>query len=126
VIPRNAVLQGVQFREFVRYIVDPETSKSGFNPHWRPQSNVCFPCHIDYDFIGHFETLSADAAAVLARINSSAAAGLRFPIIDPDNRRHSHNKSQRLDDMFNDIDPSDIRLLKTIVYANDFLLFGYK
>jgi len=118
--------QGVHFREFVRYIVDPNTSKSGFNMHWRPQSNVCLPCQIDYDFIGHFETLSNDAAAVLARINSPSAPGLRYPTSDPDNRRHHYNSSQRLVQMFSDIDQSDIDALKTVVYAKDFLLFGYE
>jgi len=113
----------VQFREFVRYIVDPKTSESGFNMHWRPQASVCFPCQINYDFIGHFETLRADAAAVLARINSSR---LRYPTSDPDNRGHHYNTSQRLASMFSDIDREDIHALKTVIYARDFLLFGYK
>jgi len=116
----------VQFREFIRYIVDPATSRSGFNSHWRPQSSVCLPCQIDYDFIGHFETLTSDAAAVLARINSASVPTLRFPTSDPDNRRHRYNSTRRLASMFAGIDKSDMHALKTVVYARDFLLFGYK
>jgi len=124
------VRQGVQFREFVRYLVDPRTNISNFDPHWRPQSNACFPCQIDYDFIGHYETLSSDADAVLTAINSSSRSvppGLRYPASDPDNPHPQHyNTSRRLTDMFADIDKSDIDALKGVVYARDFLLFGYE
>jgi len=125
------LLQGVQFREFVRYLVDPQTNISNFDPHWRPQSNACFPCQIDYDFIGHYETLSSDAGAVLIAINSSSPSvlppGLHYPTNDPDNRHPDHyNSSRRLTKMFADIDRADIHALKSVVYAKDFRLFGYQ
>ena len=45
---------GVTFPEFIHYYTDTESSR---DTHWQQYEKLCHPCSIDYDFIGHFETL---------------------------------------------------------------------
>ena len=45
---------GVTFPEFIHYYTDNESRR---DPHWQQYEKLCHPCSIDYDFIGHFETL---------------------------------------------------------------------
>jgi hypothetical protein len=115
--------QDVQFKEFVRWIVDPRNRPSRYNFHWRPQTDLCLPCHIDYDFIGHYETLSSDAAVVLERIR--ATPRVSFPNTDPDNR-HRYNVTERRAKLYADVDASDVERLRTVVYAEDMQLFGFE
>ncbi|XP_054163738.1 carbohydrate sulfotransferase 11-like [Oppia nitens] len=74
--PTNESLErghDVTFEEFLTYISQLNTSDHNhqFNEHWRPVTNLCFPCAIDYDVIGKYETLHSDVQLVLrkARIN---------------------------------------------------------
>lgn len=45
---------GVTFPEFIHYYTDNESRR---DPHWQQYEKLCHPCSIDYDFIGHFDTL---------------------------------------------------------------------
>jgi hypothetical protein len=128
----------VQFDEFVRYIVDPANKPSDFNFHWRPQFDLCLPCRINYDFVGHLETLQTDAHAVLTRLGPPASH-VQFPTVDPDNVHGSHrvtatavasaghctNWTARLKRKYASVSNNDIERLKTVVYANDMKVFGY-
>ncbi|XP_078343580.1 carbohydrate sulfotransferase 11-like [Oculina patagonica] len=53
----------VTFTEFLKYIV----TSSNRNPHWRQYQQICFPCTLKFDFIGHFETLGDDVAYMLKK-----------------------------------------------------------
>uniref|UniRef100_A0A8D3DTC5 Carbohydrate sulfotransferase n=1 Tax=Scophthalmus maximus TaxID=52904 RepID=A0A8D3DTC5_SCOMX len=54
------------FQNFIQYLVDPQTEKDQpFEPHWRQIHRLCHPCHIQYDFIGHQETLHEEAEQLL-------------------------------------------------------------
>jgi len=44
----------VTFNEFVQHIIDPRTRRP-LDRHWRPYHQLCQPCRIHYDFIGHYE-----------------------------------------------------------------------
>lgn len=111
------------FKEFIRYVLDPTNPPASANPHWRPQYDICHPCHVQYDFIGHFETLKKDASVVLEKI--SAAQRVKFPDFDPDNQ-HQYTTAELKKNLFRKIPASDVERLKTNVYKNDFELFGYK
>ena len=113
---------GVTFREFVRYVVDPVNVAAKANQHWRPHYDLCHPCHIHYDFVGHYDTLQRDADVVLTTIG--ATDRVKFPAIDRDNRRQRRT-SELLADMFADVPEKHVRLLKTTVYGNDFMLFDF-
>ena len=54
--------EDVTFEEFVQYVLQQaDVGQDRLDSHWRPQYNLCQPCHINYDFIGHYETLRQDA-----------------------------------------------------------------
>ena len=105
----------VTFTEFVRHIIDPRTRRP-FDRHWQPFYQLCQPCRIRYDFIGHYETLIADSRYVLGRL------GIRddqFP-----QPGISYNSSGRVVEMFSQLTKSEIARLVE-VYRLDFALFGY-
>uniref|UniRef100_A0A3B3HMT5 Carbohydrate sulfotransferase n=1 Tax=Oryzias latipes TaxID=8090 RepID=A0A3B3HMT5_ORYLA len=54
------------FHNFVQYIVDPRSEKyAPFEPHWRQMHRLCHPCLVEYDFVGHQESLQEDAQQLL-------------------------------------------------------------
>ena len=65
----------VSFPEFIQYFSDNKTR----NQHWRQYEKICHPCVIDYDFIGHYETLKEDAPLLLKMAGIKESA--KFPPI---------------------------------------------
>ncbi|XP_052791910.1 carbohydrate sulfotransferase 11-like [Mya arenaria] len=53
----------VTFVEFLLYIVQSNTGT--LNPHWRPVSKLCNPCHVEYDVIGKQETFANDSNLII-------------------------------------------------------------
>jgi hypothetical protein len=113
----------VQFSDFVRYVADPANDPRQCNQHWRPMFDLCHPCQIHYDFIGHYDTLTADADFVIKRIG--AHNKVRFPYEDPDNQRQQKTR-EILKQMYDTVSDSDLSRLRAVVYQNDFELFGYE
>lgn len=105
----------VTFRELVKHIIDPRTRRP-LDPHWQPFHQLCQPCRIHYDFIGHYETLDDDSRYVLARI------GIHDDQLPQPSARH--NSTGRVAKMFAQLTKSEIRRLRE-VYRLDFALFGY-
>ena len=92
--------------------------------HWRPQYNLCDPCHFKYDFIGHYETLQHDAEHVLRQISRySNNTHVQFPATDVDNR--SRNSHEFLQQFYANVSSSDIRGLLQL-YKKDYDVFGFK
>ena len=56
------------FSEFVQFLLDPRTKHPFSNRHWKPYHELCKPCQVHYDFIGHLETIRQDAAYLLKKI----------------------------------------------------------
>uniref|UniRef100_A0A7N6FI03 Carbohydrate sulfotransferase n=1 Tax=Anabas testudineus TaxID=64144 RepID=A0A7N6FI03_ANATE len=56
------------FHNFIQYLLDPQTEKKPFEAHWRQMHRLCRPCLIQYDFVGHQETLQEDAEALLRHL----------------------------------------------------------
>lgn len=112
----------VEFSDFVRYVANPTRNPRTSNQHWRPQSDLCHPCHIQYDFIGHYDTIQTDAAVVINRIG--AADKVRFPFEDPDNKRRMHTNELVMEAIAKS-SADDVARLRTSVYAEDFELFGF-
>lgn len=113
---------GVTFADFVRYVADPSNDPRSSNQHWRPMSELCHPCHVTYDFIGHYDTIQTDAAVVLDRIGASDR--VRFPFDDPDNRRR-HKTDAVVRAMYGTASSLDVARLRATVYRDDMKLFGY-
>jgi len=111
----------VTFSEFVRYVLwESENKLDQVDHHWQPQYDICQPCHIKYDYIGHYETMLNDAKDVLRNI--AAGADVQFPLGDFDSRVPNSNKYFEL---FENVSVSDIRRILDF-YRNDYKVFGYK
>jgi len=110
----------VTFTEFVRYVLWEYEYKAEVDVHWRPQYDVCRPCHIDYDYLGYYETMQDDAKDVLRKI--AAGSNVQFPLGDFDSRVPNSNKYMEL---FENITVGDIRRILDF-YEHDYKVFGYK
>ena len=104
----------VTFREFVLHIIDPRT-RQPFDRHWRPMHELCQPCRIHYDFIGHTETMAEDSRYALSRL------GIRLDLFPHQN---AHDSPNRVNEAFAQLTESEIQRLIE-VYRLDFDLFGY-
>lgn len=119
----------VTLEEFTRFLIDHgRTSK---NIHWTPQYDLCLPCSVQYDFVGHHETLWDDGDYVLRRIGVGGL--VRFPRWGGTNRTSSGGSEgtgssrslQRYEQMFAGVRPEYVRRIKKY-YAHDYEFFGYK
>ena len=103
----------VSFSEFVQYF----SSNVSRNQHWRQYEKICHPCAINYDFIGHFETMGDDGPVVLklAGIDDRAT----FPPI------YKSTGSDEVLEYYSQVPPQYIKRLGE-QYRNDFEMFGYE
>ncbi|XP_033834087.1 carbohydrate sulfotransferase 10 [Periophthalmus magnuspinnatus] len=117
---------GLRFDDYVRYLGDAEGRHrldrqfGAHIIHWLSYVELCAPCDITYDVIGHHETLEQDAAHILR------AAGIEglvtYPHIPPGITMYNRTKVQSY---FNSISKRDARKLYAR-YQGDFRLFGYQ
>ena len=110
----------VTFREFVQFLLDPDTEPNGFNEHWAPMSSLCHPCHISYDFIGKYESLDDDVSLLLKEM--SVYDQINFP------ERGDTYKTERTEDtMLEHFQTIPSQYLQDIwkLYLQDYILFGY-
>jgi len=115
----------VKFREMVQYLLDPRTARWQdqllSDNHWRQEHQLCHPCYVRYDFIGHYETLYEDAQAVLQVLG--VADRVQFPDTDPNNR-WKQKTAEVSAKILAEIGGDELRRVKQL-YAYDFDLFGY-
>ncbi|RVE60568.1 hypothetical protein OJAV_G00182300 [Oryzias javanicus] len=107
------------FYNFIQYILDPRTErKAPFEPHWRQMFRLCHPCLVEYDFVGHQETLQEDAQELLRILNLED--DIKFP--------PSYENMTSVDSVtewFQSVPLEDRRKLFKL-YEKDFQLFGYR
>ncbi|XP_077986370.1 carbohydrate sulfotransferase 11-like [Glandiceps talaboti] len=111
----------VTFKEFVQYVVDHQTLRSGpnsQNEHWRQYYHLCHPCVISYDFIGHYETLMEDALHLLkmAKLDNLVT----FPAPLPDQGQ----TKLFMPDYYKQLSKYDVAAFWRL-FAVDYLMFGY-
>lgn len=116
---------GLHFEDFVRYLGDEPGRKHldrQFGEHiihWLTYTELCAPCDVSYDVIGHHETLEEDAPYILR------AAGIEnlvsYPSIPKGITRYNRTKVEHY---FSGISKRDMRRLYAC-YQGDFSLFGY-
>jgi hypothetical protein len=102
--------------EFVQFLIDPRTSRP-YDPHWRQVDELCQPCSIRFDFIGHFETFVEDRMYVMRRLGIDKLVQFPSPL--------THNTSDLVTKYFAEVPPADVERLRQI-YRADFDLFGYQ
>ena len=114
----------MKFEEFVRYVLqEARHGHQRLDHQWRPQYNLCQPCHINYDFIGHYETLHQDAEHVLRQISRlSNNTDVQFPATDLDNR--NRNSHEFLRNFYGEVSSKMLFSLQQL-YKRDYEVFGY-
>ncbi|KAM9836065.1 carbohydrate sulfotransferase 10-like [Aulostomus maculatus] len=122
----NAIANaGLQFQHFARYLGDVGNRKrldQQFGDHivdWMTYAELCAPCEINYNVVGHYETLQKDAPYILRAAGISKLVS--FPAIHPAITRF--NKT-RMQDLFSGVRKEDIRNLYAR-FQGDFRLFAY-
>ena len=73
----------VTFSEFVRYIIYEWKSRRTYrlNLHWRPVTSFCFPCLLNYTFVGKLETINQDSYHITKYINKETNLNLELPTL---------------------------------------------
>ncbi|XP_067889982.1 carbohydrate sulfotransferase 10 isoform X2 [Heterodontus francisci] len=116
--------KGLQFDDFIRYLGDPNHKwldiKIG-EPiiHWATYVELCAPCEIKYNVIGHHETLEKDAPYILKKVGMSNLVS--YPPIPPGITAYNRTK---IEQYFSGISKRDIKRLNAR-FQGDFKLFGY-
>ncbi|XP_068725625.1 carbohydrate sulfotransferase 11-like isoform X2 [Montipora capricornis] len=101
------------FRKFIHFI-----STIGFNAdrHWASYYNLCHPCDIPFDFIGHFNDMQEEAPYVLRRTGMDKV--VTFPPFI------THNTSTKIIGNFATIPKVEIfQLVKR--FEKDYEMFNY-
>lgn len=106
---------GFTFREFSKYVTDLK-QYSYFDEHWKPATELCYPCAIRYDVIAKYDTLAEDSERFLRLIG--APPDLHFPPANP------RNTSSLLEKYFADVPKKQQEELFRI-YQRDFKIFEY-
>ncbi len=102
------------FAEFVQYLEDLEDGE--MNEHWAPQAALSCIDEVRFDFVGHFESLSADAENVLKRLN------IELPFPSPQDVKFSPTGArEKLAEYYDDMLLARVRRR----YHKDFTAFGY-
>ncbi|XP_029931607.1 carbohydrate sulfotransferase 12-like [Myripristis murdjan] len=106
------------FNNFIQYLLDPRTEKKEpFEPHWRQMHRLCHHCLIEYDFVGHQESLQEDAEHLLRILKLQDV--IKFPP-SYDNM----TSATWMSDWFRAV-PLEARRKLYKLYEMDFKLFGY-
>lgn len=112
---------GVKFKEFVHYLLDSHRPV-GMDIHWEKVSKLCYPCLINYDFVGKFETLEEDANYFLQLIG--APKGLKFPNFKDRHSSDERTSTQVVKQYLKDLTRTERQLIYDF-YRLDYLMFNY-
>jgi len=110
----------VTFPEFIRYLLLKSKHKTKGNLYWRPQYDVCQPCHIKYDAVIYYETMDEDAKHVLREID--AGPHVKLPPRSIDTTKSASDKYMSL---YDNVPIRDIRCLLSL-FKKDFVTYGYE
>ncbi|XP_009073354.1 PREDICTED: carbohydrate sulfotransferase 9, partial [Acanthisitta chloris] len=112
---------GVKFKEFIQYLLDSHRPV-GMDIHWEQVTKLCFPCLINYDFIGKFETLEEDANYFLQLVG--APADLKFPKFKDRHSSDERTSAEVVRQYLKELSKKE-RQLTYDFYYSDYLMFNY-
>ncbi|XP_032943546.1 carbohydrate sulfotransferase 9 isoform X3 [Rhinolophus ferrumequinum] len=112
---------GVKFKEFVHYLLDSHRPV-GMDIHWEKVSKLCYPCLINYDFVGKFETLEEDANYFLELIG--APKELKFPNFKDRHSSDERTNAEVVRQYLKDLTRTERQLIYDFYYL-DYLMFNY-
>ncbi len=118
--PHNG--HNISFQEFVRYLGDHQSQIDVMgSEHWKPMSDICYPCEIQYDAIGKFETFEVDSMHLLRRLK-------REDLLDVVLQKSDHHTGSSTDEVLREyysvLTPSEKEGLNWR-YRTDIELFDY-
>ena len=103
------------FDEFTSYI-DKLPNPSTWDMHWRPAHQTCYPCALDYDYVGYFDTVKEDADYILQQLQLDKM--VEFPSFK------GSRTPEMLKTFYSQI-PLDRIIRLAEIYRTDFDMFGY-
>ncbi|XP_041651985.1 carbohydrate sulfotransferase 9-like [Cheilinus undulatus] len=112
---------GVTFREFVHYLLDP-SRPVGRDIHWEPISSLCHPCVVHYDFIGRFENMNSEANILLRSMG--APPTVRYPDYKDRNPQDERTSATIVRKYFSQLNATEIQAVYDF-YRMDYLMFDY-
>ncbi|XP_054673869.1 carbohydrate sulfotransferase 9 isoform X1 [Grus americana] len=112
---------GVKFKEFIQYLLDSHRPV-GMDIHWEQVSKLCYPCLINYDFIGKFETLEEDANYFLQLVG--APAELKFPKFKDRHSSDERTSAEVVRQYLKELSKEERQLTYDFYYL-DYLMFNY-
>ncbi|XP_036252438.1 carbohydrate sulfotransferase 9 isoform X2 [Molothrus ater] len=112
---------GVKFKEFIQYLLDSHRP-IGMDIHWEQVSKLCYPCLINYDFIGKFETLEEDANYFLQLVG--APANLKFPKFKDRHSSDERTSTEVVRQYLKELSKEERQLTYDFYYL-DYLMFNY-
>ncbi|XP_013796053.2 carbohydrate sulfotransferase 9 [Apteryx mantelli] len=112
---------GVKFKEFIQYLLDYHRPV-GMDIHWEQVSKLCYPCLINYDFIGKFETLEEDADYFLQLVG--APAELKFPNFKDRHSSDERTNAEVVRQYLKELSKQERQLTYDFYYL-DYLMFNY-
>lgn len=116
--PEHPKGNDVTFAEFLAYVASTENSL--LNEHWSPYVDLCQPCFVDYDYIGHFEFLEEDALFLLSTLKLDKI--VHYP------KKQSYYHPVTEEDKVAYFEGSPSKVLQDVItkFALDFQMFGYQ
>ena len=110
---------GVSFQAFLQYLVDQSNvGKRINNAHYALYENLCQPCTVQYDYIGEFDMLEAEANAIFEDLSID----FRFP-----KRRGNSTSMKTVDLMRGYLREVPKELIRSVIdiYLTDYSRYGY-
>lgn len=112
----------VTFPEFVSFVIDEwKSGRRKLDVHWRPMSDLCLPCTIQYDFVGKFESFDRDLSLLMMGINETKTMELVFGG-QSDKPATSSTLVHDAFSLLNNQQKYDLLL----IYDSDFRIFNYQ
>ncbi|XP_022095490.1 carbohydrate sulfotransferase 11-like [Acanthaster planci] len=128
-VKRKEVDIKITLPQFTRYVLAINRSADQrvrsdmhLNEHWNPMYEMCQPCLIDYDWIGHFEHLQTDIQWIL----SALVGGNQTVYVPEHDPKHTTNSSERDTQrrLFTTLNSLQVEKLLRY-YELDYSLFGF-
>lgn len=111
-----------QFEDFLKFIIEQPFQPIQFAEHWAHAFQLCFPCDIDYDFIGRLETAERDTQYIFDNFiqHNRDRLTLHLKTNHSTNSSDFHKKERYFQQLSDDV------LRKAVDrYHLDYVLFNY-
>ena len=115
-------INDIRFGEFMEYLVKKGSDKTTrvMDQHWDNYVNVCGMCDIEYDFIGHYETMEQDLSEFIKAARLSPQNAKRFS-------GYKHTPSKTSASLLNYYSQIPLKWIDRLgqIYNASFIMFGY-